>query len=351
MDQEPENLSTVEDFLENEAFRTWLISRQVRYRVYWEEWLQQNPEKKPVYEQAVATFLALQGKKEHISNEEVFAKKEQILSQLSSSWNVEKSSGHWWWIRAVSAAAICLFFLWQFDFLELNPFAKEEQNIKSEDWKIAKNESTKAIVVLLPDNSSVLLSAGSQLRFQKHTKHAVREVFLQGEGFFEVKKSTKPFIVHTANLTTKVLGTSFQVRSFDKEATAIVRVKTGNVAVAPVESPDKDILLTVNQELKVKSNSKQVIKRESFLAEKDHPAIMAEQFNYRYTPIPKILETLEESYNMPIRYNRQLLSNCTFTGQLNDVPYLEKIRLICLTINASFEVVDNQVVIQGSNCK
>ena len=53
---------------------------------------------------------------------------------------------------------------------------------------------------------------------------------------------------------------------------------------------------------------------------------------------------------MPIRYDHKLLENCTFTGQLNDVPFLEKIRLICLTIESTYEIVDNQVIIHSRGC-
>ncbi|WP_332369599.1 DUF4974 domain-containing protein [Spirosoma telluris] len=53
---------------------------------------------------------------------------------------------------------------------------------------------------------------------------------------------------------------------------------------------------------------------------------------------------------MSIHYDRHLLANCTFTGQLNDVPFLEKIRLICLTTESTFEITDNQLIIHSHGC-
>ncbi|QDK78710.1 DUF4974 domain-containing protein [Spirosoma sp. KCTC 42546] len=351
----PENLITVEDFLENDAFRTWVMERRPEDQLYWQEWLAQNPHKRDIYEQAVATFLVIQGKNVDLSNQQIVNKAEKIIETISDTPPVMKTLLYWGrWVAA--AAVVGLILYWQFDKPIASQFAlsdkKTEQSIRDESWKLVKNVTGQPVVVLLPDNSSVLLTTGSQLRFRKQANQRVREVFLQGEGFFEVTKNpAKPFIVYTTNLTTKVLGTSFQVRSFDNEATAFVKVKTGKVTVTPASSPDKSVLLTVNQELKLEAGSEPIVKHKNFLLDGNASAIITESFAFNYTPIPEVLDELAQSYHMPIQYDRELLANCTFTGQLNDQPYLEKIRLICLTIESTFEVVDNQIVIHSRGCK
>jgi transmembrane sensor len=351
----PENLLTVEDFLENDAFRTWVMERRPEDQLYWQEWLAQNPHKRDIYEQAVATFLVIQGKNVDLSNQQVLNRTEKIIETISATPTVIKTLLYWGrWVAAAAIVGLVLY--WQFDKPITSQFAlsnkKTEQSIGDESWKVVKNATGQPAVVLLPDNSSVLLTTGSQLRFRKRANHRVREVFLQGEGFFEVTKNpAKPFIVYTTNLTTKVLGTSFQVRSFENEATAFVKVKTGKVTVTPASSPGKSVLLTVNQELKLEAGSEHTVKHKNFLLDGNASAIITEPFAFNYTPIPEVLDELAQSYHMPIQYDRGLLANCTFTGQLNDQPYLEKIRLICLTIESTFEVIDNQVVIHSRGCK
>ncbi|MGA0555682.1 FecR family protein [Larkinella sp. VNQ87] len=356
MDLPSEDLSTVEDFLENEAFRRWVTDQRPEDQAVWQTWLALHPDKQSLYEEAVATFLVIQGKTAQISDEQVKAKTGQILDQLPDSPGMIRSlwPGRWGkWLAA--AAVVGLLIWWRFDGIML-PVGRTDQpqasqETRQDSWKLVRNGTGQAMVVILPDNSSVLLSSGSQLRFRKTMNAGVREVFLEGEGFFEVTKNpARPFIVHAPNLTTKVLGTSFQVRSFDKESAAFVRVKTGKVAVSPVKSSEKPIVLTVNEELKLSANARPVVRRETFSTDEHAGAPLTQQFVFSYTPVPDILDQLEDSYHMAIQYDRNLLKSCTFTGQLNDMPFLEKVRLICLTIESTYELVDNQVIIHSQGC-
>lgn len=357
MNRLPEQLSTLEDFLQNDAFRVWVLERRASDRVLWEAWLAQHPEKRDLYEQAVATLLVLKGKQSvDLSDQQVKDKTAAIVNQMTDTVAVHRPLRSMHWGRWISAAAVIGLIVWfQLGRPIVNPWASTnkqvEQATTAKEWKIVKNGTGQSLVVLLPDQSSVLLSTGSELRFRRQDNHAFREVYLQGEGFFEVTKNPgRPFFVYTANLTTKVLGTSFQVHSFATEATAYVKVKTGKVTVTPANAPDKPILLTVNQKLTLGLDTKQLIRQNQLVPEEGPATIVTQQFVFNYMPIPAVFDQLEASYHMPIRYNRQLLHNCTFTGQLNDVPFLEKIRLICLATESSYEVVDNQIFIHSKGC-
>lgn len=87
--------------------------------------------------------------------------------------------------------------------------------------------------VLLPDNTLVQLNAGSVIRCPVKFGATVREVtLLNGEAFFDVKHdATKPFLVHTAGVTTQVLGTSFNVKFYRELPTIQVFVNSGKVEV------------------------------------------------------------------------------------------------------------------------
>jgi transmembrane sensor len=352
----PENVTSVEDFIGNAAFRSWITERRTEDRLVWNQWLAQNPEKRELYEQAVATFLLIQGEKVNLSDQQVTDRIANILDRLPDAYIVRKPFINWQWGRwAAAAAVIALVLWWQSGNLTLAPFTKTDgqtaQILPEAEWTLVRNVTGQALVVLLPDNSSVLLSTNSQLRFRKRANHALREVFLQGDGFFEVTKDpAKPFIVYTASLTTKVLGTSFQVHSFEQEKMAYVKVKTGKVTVTPVNAPDKPVMLKVNEELKLGSTAGQAVKSANFLSDENPSAIIAQQFIFNYTAVPEIFSQLEASYHMPIRYDRSLLSHCTFTGKLDDIPFLEKIQLICLAIESTYEIIDNQVVIHSRGC-
>ena len=352
-----ENLSTVEDFLENDSFRVWVTQKRPEDQLLWQEWLTQHPDKRDLYEQAVATFLVLQGKQVPISDQQLKAKTGEILDQLTLAPTLVRPLFNWHWGRWVAAATVAgLAVYWQLNNSLSGPSTvSSKQEVKfsarDTDWKLVKNGTGQPMVVLLPDNSSVLLSTGSQLRFHKQNTDTLREVYLQGEGFFEVSKNPdKPFIVYTTNMTTKVLGTSFQIRSFDEEKDAYVKVKTGKVSVTPVDSPGKTVLLIKNELLSLENRTDKIVKRNIVPLLKDPASIVNQQFTFEFTPVSDVFAQLAVSYHIPIRYDKHLLTNCTFTGQLNDVPFLEKIRLICLTTESTFEIIDNQVIISSHGC-
>ncbi len=87
--------------------------------------------------------------------------------------------------------------------------------------------------IILPDNSIAWLNASSKLRVQLNFEGDKREVYLdEGEAFFKVQKNPqKPFLVHAGKLDVRVLGTSFNVRSYKHIHSMKVTVATGRVQV------------------------------------------------------------------------------------------------------------------------
>jgi len=66
--------------------------------------------------------------------------------------------------------------------------------------------------VKLPDSSTVWLNSGARLKYPAHFDGDSREVFLQGEGFFDVTKDSEhPFLVNSNGLNIKVIGTRFNL--------------------------------------------------------------------------------------------------------------------------------------------
>lgn len=82
----------------------------------------------------------------------------------------------------------------------------------------------------LSDGSKVWLNAESRLRYPAVFPVGKREVYLEGEGYFEVAKlENAPFIVHTEDMELEVLGTSFNIRSYKDERTTVTTLFTGRI--------------------------------------------------------------------------------------------------------------------------
>lgn len=105
---------------------------------------------------------------------------------------------------------------------------------QSKDLIVKHNARGTKSTIELPDGSKIWLNADSKIKYPEVFAGNTREVHLNGEAFFDVAKNpSKPFIIHLANGTVRVLGTSFNVRAYDNEKIVETSVATGKVAFIP----------------------------------------------------------------------------------------------------------------------
>lgn len=90
----------------------------------------------------------------------------------------------------------------------------------------------------LPDGSVISLNSESKVSFLRGFASDKREIVLRGEAFFEVAEdSLRPFIVHTGNISTQALGTSFNINYSPYDTAITVALATG---VVKIDKQDKD---------------------------------------------------------------------------------------------------------------
>ncbi|RXK57853.1 DUF4974 domain-containing protein [Lacibacter luteus] len=125
--------------------------------------------------------------------------------------------------------------------------------------------------LVLPDQSVVTLNANSELEFKKQWKEGeVREVWLTGEAFFDVKhlhqegnlvKESDRFLVHVGDMTVEVLGTSFNVSA--RKAETKVVLQTGKVRVDFKNKKSESMLMEPGDLVKYNQSTKQVVKEKT----------------------------------------------------------------------------------------
>jgi transmembrane sensor len=110
--------------------------------------------------------------------------------------------------------------------------------------------------VQLPDGTQVWLNADSKLTYSKDFGNQEREVSLSGEAFFDVQKDVDhPFIIHTNNLDIKVLGTAFNIRSYQNEKTSEATLIRGAIEVTLNNSPERKILMKPSDRIVVQNKT------------------------------------------------------------------------------------------------
>lgn len=213
------------------------------------------------------------------------------------------------------------------------------------------------MTVSLEDGSTVVLQKDSKISFSKPFGVSGRKVFLSGEAFFDVARdSLRPFNVYSGEIVTKVLGTSFSIRAFEKDNEVEVNVKTGKVsvfrqdAVADTGPRQSAIVLAPNQKVVFSRKDEHFDKR---LVDKPVPIKALSEYprqRFEEISVPDLLKLLEDRYGVQFVYDRGLLERCVITTTLNDDPMFDNLEVICRTIGASYREEDAQIVIESEGC-
>ncbi|GAA4413108.1 FecR family protein [Nibrella viscosa] len=358
------------------SFRRWQLLNEPADRVFWEDWLMQNPDKKDLVEKAAYLLIALSNhytqpsnQEQAISEREIAAEIHRLHQSLDVPDNPSVKRFTYPWLRYSIAAGLLLmlgFFGW-YAFQSLVEHRSRTITYQRLTTQAATpllevaNTTDKPKLVNLPDASSILLYPHSRISYARKFPGSKREVYLAGKAFFEVAKDpSRPFYVYADGLVTKVLGTSFTVQTFDNHEQVKVVVKTGRVTVfarhpASRQQQQEDnsegaLVLTPNQQVLFSAPDTRLTK-----SVVEHPSVVEwpiEQlrFNFKRTPIAAVFAQLEKAYGIRILYDQEVMQNCYLTATLTDEPLFEKLDLICNTIDARYEQIDGQVIIYSKGC-
>ena len=131
--------------------------------------------------------------------------------------------------------------------------------------KVAYGSKT---TIELPDSSVVVLNSGSTLSYPDKFETASRTVKLTGEAFFEVKRnSRRPFYVQTKDVTIKVLGTKFNVKSYPDELTSETTLVSGSVEISQNNTENDKTKKKTTAPIYLKPNQKAIFTRTTGITE------------------------------------------------------------------------------------
>ncbi len=205
------------------------------------------------------------------------------------------------------------------------------------------------VELYLPDSSKVVLNKNSHLTYYTDFNSKGRKVYLEGEAFFEVRKSEgKKFEVFGTRSVTTVLGTSFSVRSFKHEAKEIVQVVTGRVSLAEIHNQEQNqIILTpgLRGELDQSATlTTSEIKDPNFISWKQDRLV------FDNTQLSEVTETLETYFGIEIEVSDPLLLSCRFTGSFDKPKPDEVLDVLAVSTNSSYQKTGNKITLSGKGC-
>jgi len=191
---------------------------------------------------------------------------------------------------------------------------------KEKPVELTWNEKTTKMgekwMVSLPDGSRIILNADSKLKYPAHFTNASREVYLEGEAYFEIHHDEiHPFIVHSENLSTKVLGTKFNVSAFPEEKNISISLIEGSVKVSREESNGivSDLVKLVKEQQLIYNKTYEIGNVEKF----DYQDAVGWKDNilvFKKEPFANVLTKLERTYGIKFELKDKSYSNFRITG-------------------------------------
>jgi ferric-dicitrate binding protein FerR (iron transport regulator) len=198
--------------------------------------------------------------------------------------------------------------------------------------------------VVLADGSNATLNSGSILKYPDRFTASERRVELTGEGYFQISASEIPFKVETRSATTRVLGTEFNIRDWERETD--VFVKSGKVAVLFKQAAEpKEIQLSPGQlathrngslSVRVVENADEVL------------AWQRGQLVFRREPLSEVLAEIERHLALRIEADSTLL-NQTITASFSNEPAAQLVKALATALNAHVEIHDNSYRLTQKN--
>ncbi len=286
----------------DEYFRQWVWNPGDESNRFWRLWIEKHPDKSAKVEEAISLLKKLSFPQYSLSDTEITSLWNDIKnsSQLNNGTDERSTTIQWWPMVAAGLVMglISFVFIWN--------------NNKTIRYETAYGETR---TLLLPDSSTVILNANSKIVFNDDwNESAVRQVWLDGEAFFEVvhTRNHQPFQVNVdGGLAVEVLGTSFNV--YHRKTDTKVVLNTGKITLTyPEAKKEKKILMKPGELVEYKKD--RITKREvdpSIYAAWTEKKIILNQ-----TTLQEMIVMAKDNYGIEIEVASEKMLTQTVSGSM-----------------------------------
>ena len=204
--------------------------------------------------------------------------------------------------------------------------------------------------LVLADGSRVWLNRHSTLRYPKaFGPGEARELALTGEGYFEVVPDpARPFLVHTGNLVTKVLGTAFALRAYRPDSLVALRVTSGKVTFYPEAQVGDGVRLLANEQAVFAGRGGPIAK--GAITDPNFLAWQTGRLSFRNAPLAEVVRTLSEYYGRSLVLAGAGLASCRLTAEFRSEGLPEVLETLRLTHGLGYREAAGEVRLDGPGC-
>jgi ferric-dicitrate binding protein FerR (iron transport regulator) len=329
----------IEDFLLDDSFKNYHFRLNTIDELNWKKWLTVHPEKKLIVKQARELLQSLSLT---ISDREFRMELEKLKNAISKKpdkslfqllkWNRTPLLSRKTKRSFVYLSLAGLLFIGGAYFLL--------HSLRSDTVRLTEtvNNRDKPLTIILSDSTVVTLNPHSGLRYPLHFQLNERNVYLQGEAQFHVKRNEHaPFKVFSENIVATVLGTTFNFKK-SGDSSIVVELLNGklNVAINDNAVPEKSILLLPNEKAVYVKQDKLFYKR-TIAAPVD--------FYFHQNDFKEIAGQIQKAFGITV-INESNKKKWRFTGEFKNTTARDVIENICLVKNLHAEFKRDTIFIK-----
>lgn len=385
---------TVNDFVDDVGFRNYVLRKNATDIGFWTQWLNENPNKKETVAEAEKLVLllaaeantaSLESTKNLVSSSEKTEEWEKLWSRINivpqdSLVEIEQlvlqpvkgGKNKWIWAAAASVGLLATAFFifkkhappqYQGVFTSISTDKKDASKVEKEEIiskaALANNAEIfiktpfgKTQKVTLPDGSTVLLNANSQLRFSKNwSKTEDRKVWLDGEAEFSVKHydlkagEAQKFIVNTEGVKVEVVGTRFNLMSQAEKCK--LALYEGKVKLLLNKHPEQESISIAPNEI-VQVDNGDVVRISPIKKVEVYQAWTKQYFEFDDAPLSEVAIMVEHSYGLKFIFKDEKLKNKRLTASIPDDDVVVLVKVISQIFNIKTQRNGKEIIFENN---
>lgn len=295
------------------------------------EWIRSHADNQKKFNLIKAKHVASKFKNITGNNSQVYYKK--------FSKKVEYGKNYKYTISAIAIVIVSFLVTYYFNSSIGDQNKVQDMQVDQYSTIISKEGNHK---VILPDGSTIILNVDSKLVFPKIFSDSLREVTLTGEAFFEIAHNAdKPFIVNANEIKIKVLGTSFNVKSYSKDEKIETTLVTGKVEL--IKDKETPVILAPSQKAVFFKSEKKLkieeVNSSNIIAWKDGKLI------FNNTSMEDVIIDLERKYDVQFIINSPKLLAYEYTGTFDNLSIEEVLDLLVISSPIKHLLKDEKIVL------
>ena len=196
---------------------------------------------------------------------------------------------------------------------------------------------------LLPDGTKVWLNGTTSIDYPTQFSGNERLVELNGEAFFEVAKSQKPFRVKMGNLYVEAVGTAFNCKAYQTDQKTEILLTQGRVNLLIGKNNEREKIFSLTpKQLAIYNKTDKKISRKTVDPLK-YTAWLEGKIIFKNDNLHDVLLHLERWYNVSFEIDEKIKGDYAFTGSFNGEELSQILKYIELTTPVRFEIMKDEI--------